>query len=261
LLYDATYTINKDGLRVTPSCEGPGCRDAILFFGCSYMFGEGLNDDQTVPFLVGKLSKSRAYNFAFSGYGPHQMLTEIEHGVIGKIVDGRPKYVIFQTAPFHVDRAVGYMSWNHHGPKYILSREGKIKYAGHFDDSLMIRIINNLLEKSSIYKNFFQDRSYINKNDIKRYIAIVVAAQQELLEKYPGLGFYVIYWDYRNKNDKRILELFQKEGIKVHLISDILPEFHKRESDYHLLDGHPNFIANKYIANYIIQNILHNPNK
>jgi len=35
LLYDVTYTFDKEGLRTSSSCEGPGCGDAILFFGCS----------------------------------------------------------------------------------------------------------------------------------------------------------------------------------------------------------------------------------
>jgi len=37
-----------------------------------------------------------------------------------------------------------------------------------------------------------------------------------------------------------------------------LPEFKKRASGYYISDTehHPNLTANKYIANYIIQNIL-----
>ena len=52
LLYDVTYTINKEGLKLSPLCvKGLVVVMRFYFFGCSFMYGEGLNDDQTLPFL------------------------------------------------------------------------------------------------------------------------------------------------------------------------------------------------------------------
>ena len=106
---------------------------------------------------------------------------------------------------------------------------------------------------------------HVNNKDIETYVAIVVAAQKELLKEFPGLEFHVIYWqDKENeKQDRMILESFQKEGIKVHLITDILPDYYKRRFDYAIsvFDPHPNLMANKYIANYVIRHILGIKNK
>ena len=263
LLYDATYTINKEGLRIAPPFEGQYCKNSILFFGCSFMFGEGLNDDETMPFLVGELSKAKVYNFGFHGYGPHQMLSEIDHGLVDKIVDCKPKYAVYEAAYFHVGRAAGYFPWDRHGPKYILTREGKVKYAGHFDDSPAKRIIDDILGKSAICKNFIEGRYYVNKvnkKDIETYIAIVIAAKNELQKKFPGLEFHVIYWETDEKKDQMILEGFQKEGIKIHLLSDILlRKSNNWKSDYLTADGHPNFTANKTFADYIVRNVMRNP--
>ncbi len=45
-IYDATYSIDRDHLRQTRSCaSGP----TVGFFGCSFTFGEGLNDADTLP--------------------------------------------------------------------------------------------------------------------------------------------------------------------------------------------------------------------
>lgn len=269
LVYDVIYTINKDGLRVSPPCVGSGCKDAILFFGCSYTFGEGLNDDETMPFLVGEHASGKVYNFGFSGYGPHQMLSAIDHGLVKKIVEGTPKYAIFQTAAFHIIRAKGDLPWDQHAPKYILAKNGIIKYAGHFDDSLIVRFRNYLLKCSSIYTNFIEwrqsnSRRRENRKDIDRYIAIVVAARDELQRRFPGLEFDIIYWnDWSGGNgteqDREIIERFREDGIKVYLISDILPGINTYPNLFSIpLDGHPSYYANKRLANYITQNILQN---
>ena len=267
LVYDVVYTINKDGLRATPPCVGSGCRDAVLFFGCSYTFGEGLNDDETLPFLVGEATRRKTYNFGLPGYGPHQMLSAIDHGLVEKLVDVKPKYAICQTAAFHIERAAGKLPWGQHAPKYALAPDGSVKYAGHFDDSLMVRIRNHLLQSSAIYKNFFEWRFIKaqickDKYDVERYMAIVIAAKDKLQQKYPGLEFDIIYWNdwsggYVTELDRKITERFKNEGIKVHLVSEILPDFNKHCSYYTIpSDGHPNSLANKYLANYIVQNIV-----
>lgn len=108
LVYAVTYTIDINGLRISPTFPSAECTGSVLFFGCSLTFGEGLNDHEAMPFLVGTLSQRKVYNFAFHGYGPHQMLSAIEHGVVDKTVDGDPQYAIYQTGLFHVARAAGY---------------------------------------------------------------------------------------------------------------------------------------------------------
>ncbi len=266
LIYHVVYSFDKDGLRITPSFKGQGCRDAVLFFGCSFTFGEGLNDEETMPFLVSQGAKTQVYNFGFSGYGPHQMLSAIENGLVALKVECNPKYAIYQTGFFHVARSAGESAWDHHGPKYILNPDGKIKFAGHFDDPPMIRMINGLVDRSATYKNLISQWNLVTKGDVERYLAIVLASKNDLLKRYPGLEFHVIFWDYKAMKGSPelnwgvpqeipVLEGLQQEGIRVHRVSDILPGY-ERYNDYHLPDGHPNAAANKYIADYITQHIL-----
>lgn len=63
LLYDVTYTIGDDGLRITPKYELIELNQCVVFFGGSFTFGEGLNDEESMPYLVGKLSKFNTYYF------------------------------------------------------------------------------------------------------------------------------------------------------------------------------------------------------
>lgn len=64
VIYDVTYTINANGLRHTPSSDSSS-KSCLLFFGGSFTFGEGLNDNETLPYLMGKAlnEKYRIFNF------------------------------------------------------------------------------------------------------------------------------------------------------------------------------------------------------
>ncbi|OQY36439.1 MAG: hypothetical protein B6243_03195 [Anaerolineaceae bacterium 4572_5.2] len=87
LIYDVEYSIDQYSRREVPGLEfrvsgsetsntKPETRNQfILFFGGSFIFGEGLNDDETLPAHVGRLApRYRPYNYGLSGYGPQQML-------------------------------------------------------------------------------------------------------------------------------------------------------------------------------------------
>ncbi len=84
----------------------------VLFFGGSFTFGEGLNDNETMPYSVGIKMKGKyqVYNFGFHGYGPHQMLSAIEHNMVNDIISCKQKYVIYQALVTHADRSGGFLS-------------------------------------------------------------------------------------------------------------------------------------------------------
>ena len=66
LTYQVVYTIGKNGLRVTPPHRQGDLRGCIIFFGDSFTFGNGLNDDETYPYRIGHVLGDgyATYNFA-----------------------------------------------------------------------------------------------------------------------------------------------------------------------------------------------------
>ena len=86
--FDGDYTFDEHGLRIRfPSSAS----EALLFFGCSYQLGLNVCDTETVSWLVGRdlADDYVAYNFAFTGYGPHQMLAWLQSGRVEEIVRQR----------------------------------------------------------------------------------------------------------------------------------------------------------------------------
>jgi len=284
LIYDVTYTIGNDGLRITPPTKSISEDSCILFFGGSVTFGEGVDDQDSMPFVVGTLQNDKVYNFGFHGYGPHQMLAAIEN----KLIDCKPQSVIYQAITTHVARSAGYSSWDKHGPKYIW-RNGQLTYGGRFDSqeednsyiknkitSFKKKIVEQLkklpffnketilaqLKKSYLYNKFLfrQDKYTLTDYDIQVFLEIVNASRTKLAEKFPGVDFNVILWD-NDPNDPTYLKI--KEGFKTlsihyHLVSNILPGLSENIEKYELsvYDKHPNPKTHKLIAEYVVKNII-----
>lgn len=74
--FDALYTQNQFGRRVVPQ-DNPEQRDKhLLFFGCSYTFGTGCNDNETLPAQTATLMPEyHVYNMAEGGWGPAQVIS------------------------------------------------------------------------------------------------------------------------------------------------------------------------------------------
>ena len=121
VLFDVNYTIDSNGLRVAPPWRQDDLAGTVLFFGCSFTFGEGLNDSETLPYQVGIQSggRYRTFNFAFEAYSPAQMLAEIEHSMVSRVVDTTPRDAYYIAIPDHVWRVAGRVPWAR-APRYVL---------------------------------------------------------------------------------------------------------------------------------------------
>ena len=264
LIYDVSWTIDADGLRVSPPYREDANPRSILFFGCSYTFGDGVNDEETMPYVVGLKTgaKYRIYNFGWCGYGPHQMLAAIEHGMVSDIVECEPAYVIFTAIVDHTFRCAGRAVWDWDGPKYVVDGKGEVVYQGHFDDgkgfeNAVVRKAKLQLRKSHLISRFFLKS--INKNDVKLMVAIIDAAKKAIKADYPQCEFHVMMWDKKNMwISDEILSGLKVKGIEVHLVSEILPDYLDTPARYQLseIDDHPNQLAYELLAEYVSREII-----
>jgi hypothetical protein len=222
LVYDVVYTISDQGVRVT---KGSSNGDTWLFMGCSVMFGEGVNDDETLPaYFSAELGyQANVVNLGFTGYGPHQMLRSLETDHLRPLLHGAVKQVVYEGIWTHPWRAAGHDSWDVYGPSYNLSRDG-VTYAGPFHGRFGGYVLK-VLKKS----NFFQfglDRTLyrlrLSDEDIERYTRILERSAQLAREKY-GAGFTVVYWDDDNEPSRRVLERLRKTALPLVLVSDVIP--------------------------------------
>jgi hypothetical protein len=279
LLYDARYTIGPDGLRISsPSTDGheapPEC---ILFFGDSFTFGQGLADHETLPFRVHAESakRYRTYNFGVNGYGPHQMLSALQHGLVQDAVQCDPEqvsHVFYQAITDHLRRSAGRLWWEERGPRYVLAENGGVRFEGRFEDDAdydrgrsLTRIVGTQIIKSMIYQSVVEGR-YVHKYSrdvIDLFLEIIDEARRVALTNYPAAEFHVLLWDEDNADNRAISEGLRQRGITAHLMSDILPNYRPDDLNkvyrIHERDPHPNALANELIAQYVVEEILSSP--
>src|SRR5277367_1871828 len=172
LITDVTYRIDASGLREIPSAV-QGRPHKAVFFGCSFMFGHGVENDQTLPYYFVRESGGtfEGFNFDGEGWGPHQMLREVETGFVRRVA-GIPDLAIYEAIPDHLRRAAGRAPWED-GPKYELCHGGDACYAGSFD-GYYDDVFRQWLNKSWTVK-FVEDRltRLSQPSDIPLYLAIL----------------------------------------------------------------------------------------
>lgn len=212
-LFRVTYTITDAGVRRT---RGNPLGDTWLFMGCSFTFGEGVEDDETLPARFSEQLgwKANVVNLGASGYGPHHMLRLLETGRLGGV--GPPvKHVIYQAIPHHVLRAVGRAAWDLDGPSYRISGDS-IRFAGPFHGSAGIRALK-ILRRSDLGRLLDQRYRDMDPSDaeIDLYARIVEKAAA-LAEKKLGARFSILFWDDDgNRTTKRIFDRLVSTGLPV----------------------------------------------
>lgn len=111
------------------------------------------------------------------------------------------------------------------------------------------------LNKSLIFRKI--NNSYEpDENSIRLTLKIIITSKQKFNEIYPLSEFHVIIWDnISTELRNRISTELTRNDIKVHLISKIITQFMNNRDLYriHKFDDHPNALAHKEIAEYIVK--------
>jgi hypothetical protein len=263
--FDVTYSIDSTGLRVSPPYDKQEGKGVILFFGGSFTFGSGVNDEETMPYAAGIKTNGEyhVYNFGYRGYGAHQMLSALEHGMVDSIIDGPPGYAIYQAIADHVPRAAGLKSWGKHDPRYILSDNGKVTYAGSFDEkgggvfqwfwseAMKCHVADTIVQS-------YRNRHAYDQANVELFAAVVSASRDIIETRYKGCEFHLILWESGETGPDSIMEALERHGLRVHQIGDMLPERSKRRTEYKISehDNHPSALAHDLIAEYVVNAII-----
>jgi hypothetical protein len=270
LLYDVVYSIDGQGLRIAPTADQRGLSECVVFFGDSVTFGEGVNDDQTFPYRVGVKTNGRyaVYNFAFSGYGAHQMLANLQSGLVDQRINCKPTHFFYLVIPDQLRRVAGLASWDPHGPRFTLAANGEAVRAGNFDDPASIfgqvrepHWVELAFDKFFAWQRFFGRARDPNPADLQLLVAVVRTSARLAKQHYPNSQFHVLLYDMVVELDEP-LTVMEKElhsaGIPVHRISKAVPDLRVHSTHYILSihDPHPNPLLHDRIADYLVHDIL-----
>ena len=253
LVYDVVYSTLPSGWRVTP--QNSGAETAVVIFGCSFTWGEGLADEETYPWKLAELlgSQYQVFNFGFQGYGSHHMLAHLENGILDDLAARYKKvYAFYTTIRGHELRCTGYSQWDPSGPWYGFE-DDRIARKGVFADSIspLRPYTDALFSGSMTYQKILKTKFMPRYYRFKLHAGIIKEADRLIAESC-GSRLVVILWP-----QVAFKEEIEAEKMPLLDLSSSFPDYDDNRDRYrlHPTDGHPNAaaaaITSEAIAEYI----------
>ena len=256
-LYRAQVTIDDKGRRFTPNHDQ--ARDAALFFGCSFTFGLGVDDDQTLPAdFEGTQTGLRALNYGLPGAGPQNMLAQLQKPGLASET-GPASLAVYTFIDDHVGRAVGspmvyfglgkFLPYYHQGPGNRLVRDGDFVSGRPWVSTAF-----NLLEKSYLFFYAARDLRPPDAPDLEMTARIIEAARDRYREVFHNSNFYVLIYPGARHFGPALAARLTRTGTRVLDYSTL--DFH--DSKYWLPgDWHPSTEAYREIARRLSEDLAH----
>ena len=270
LVYDVSYSVDGYGLRRSPPV-GARADACLLMFGDSFAWGEGVGDQDTAAYQAGLLGGGRlaVRNFAFTGYGPHQMLWQVSSGLVAKAANcdpSRPVLAVYQTLPNNVGRVAGLRGWDTFGPRYRLRPDGGLVYAGAFDagDSILHDRVyipapwSSGLKRLELYNRILGQDRRLDAFDRTRFTQVVSAAARALRTTYPDLRFLVVVWPDLAEGPQgpgatRLIDGLRQAGLEALPAGELLPGYDAAPWSSHIVnDGHLTVDTHRRLAQALL---------
>lgn len=257
-VYKTTIRLDENGYREVPGRPKNLTDRCVLLLGDSNPFGIGVETKETVAALLqAKLKNTRVFNMAYSGYGPHQNLRQLEMEQDKALLKGcrqvRAVLFIFEE---HIIRVAGRITWALSAPHYKL-QQGIPVYLGPFWSER----VHNWGIKAEKYPLLQRLMSLlvgynrpITAKDRELFRAILNRIGYLLRERYQA-SYQVIFLGRGTKPNAMIQSLESREGPTSYLEEiahgdNLLERYYLHDATHMNRDGHA------LIANYLLQTRL-----
>lgn len=242
-IYNAIYNCYTNGLRYT-KCNLKADK-SYIFLGCSMVFGEGVDDNQTLPYYFSKLMnfETNVLNCGVQGHSTNTALNILNSNIINDYLQGsKTEYFFYSLIDDHIYRNFRVTEpsdcWLNRNNKWIIAKQPFSK-------------IKDMFKKSYIFRKIFLNiiDSY-NKHFYINYLIDSLKQMDKVIrEKYKS-KLIIIKW--RSDSDVLVKEL-QKTNLKFIL----LPSYSEENCYMIKNDGHPDAKVNEEIAQ-ILYNDMNN---
>jgi hypothetical protein len=259
-VYRRTYHFDADAARLTP--QGPAGADTYLFLGDSFVFGQGLPDDETLAAQFAKANglKVRAINLGVPGNAPNHLVRAFEAGLLDRYAAQSVKAVVTWIIPAQLARVTGDGSWLGSSPRYVLEG-GKLRHTGSFNEYRLLHPIAGARYLLGEQFAFVDAIGMKQRQDeqVELFLAMMARLQQFSRDKF-GAPLVVIYsWPDETSQPGHgqsefaqpmlvgVLDRLRKLGIPLISVDRVTGKYDAAR----LLiphDGHPNAFSTEIIA-------------
>lgn len=262
-IYDVVYTVDANNRRVVPASNPNG--EVVIFLGDSFVFGEGLNDEETLPHQVALATggRFRILNFGVSAHGAGQSLTRLRNGTVdAAVAGGRVRQVFLWFNDDHLLRDGGdYAHFGHWRDvaQYELTVDGVriVGTAGEVRDNRgwIVRRLMSAVLRSEIA--FIARRVFRVPRQLALAEALLNSIRREVRDRY-DCELVVIYWskDGRFYPD-RVSAMVARTGATMLFLQPLFAQAGLKLEDHLIpLDGHGNGRFSRFIAAELARRFL-----
>ena len=220
--------------------------DGFVFLGCSFTYGAGLYDKETLPYYFSQLYNfdKLVINCSMGGRGTNFAFNIMESDFVYKFnKDVKIKYFIYSVIQDQINRNFNVSTFYLNDDNFILKNGNFIRAKEP------LGFLKVIFKKSYIFHRFFIDFiNNRNKEFYKQYFINTLIKMKNLaIEKYNAELIVVLWPDI----EQQIIEKLKKENINTIVLNK---KFEERE--YKIIkDDHPNAKANKEIAQILFDYI------
>ncbi len=218
VLFDATYCTDSLGRRVSPVDTERGRDFHALFFGDSFTFGEGVNDQETLPVQISKcLPNLRPYNYGVPGRDPGYALTILRNRNLRDEIGEEKGFALFTFIDCQMERIMGSMrvvgAWGGNLPCYAL-QDDQVVRLGFFESAYPWRCrLYRTFNKNRVLHFIRNDIPYVRREKHYRFAArLLQAVQEEYQHQFPGNDFFVLLYP-RLLNSQAISPFLNEIGV------------------------------------------------
>lgn len=226
------YSINSKGLRTSTTKDQQEKKKHLLLLGGSQVFGENLNDSQTIAYKINEKSKDyEAYSVSFFGYGPQHAWLRLEQNKLNTIVSQKKGTAILFTHYADISRYFGkiehlpYMSSH---PRVIEITRDVFKYIGNFQNSgnFLQSMVLKLCVPYLFCKNLIMGfKSELSDQELHEFARLVMDIEKKYREQFE-VEHFILVW---SSDVKYVSELKKYTSIEI-INYPIQSQFY---------DGHP----------------------
>ena len=170
-------------------------KKSVLIFGCSHLFGAGLEDEQTFGYKLSQATKRPVYNRAFWAWGPQYMLYILKsHRWIEDIKS--PEYIITMFIPDYYQRLYLHQGWPFDSGVYLrykIDKKGDLKLLKNSPYPWYWRFL------TIKYSQYYLENIKRNDNDYtnKLYLKIMQESMAIIKKRYPGAKVILLLYEGR----------------------------------------------------------------
>lgn len=262
-IFNVKYSFDSQGRRMTPDAPLRTVRH-VLLFGCSFIFGEGLEDRQTLAAQMQRADKETSYyNLAkMSGSVVDAIVTQQMTRAWSDITPKKGGVLFYFSSQMHFQRYLGTMRYigavNSSGA-FLTEKEGKLVFGGVYNKQKSFRVLlSQILSMSKFLKQIKFDWPPIKEEAHENYARAIAQVRETYIQNSAPNNFFVVFFRPGEKEGRQIIPYLEKYKIFYLDYSNLSLERYATAPLEIQYDGHPTEEYNRILALQLRTDLLNN---